>query len=153
MEMADAVGIVDGIPIYYGGDFWDSECDDIGYTGNFDGQSESSDYEDPHDFYRNEWLDSCGFHAPDGFYEFFPEDGEAQLPVSKCMPGTAVEEMATPVRLQQDSWGTSVSAVDIDPRPVMDFLGPPVVGVPQRWRILGFRTFRSTPRRILTPGQ
>ena len=54
---------------------------------------------------------------------------------------TAVEEMATPVRLQQDTWCASVSAVDIEPGPVMDFLGPPVVGVARRWRILGFRTF------------
>ena len=35
---------------------------------------------------------------------------------------TAVEETATPVRLQQDSWCASVSAADIDPGPVMDFL-------------------------------
>ena len=34
MEMADEVGTVDCIPIYYGGDYdglWDPECDDIGY--------------------------------------------------------------------------------------------------------------------------
>ena len=96
MEMADEVGTVDDI--YYGGDYdglWDPECDDIGYTGNFDGQSESSDYEYPRDFYRDEWLDWCDFNAPDGSYGFFPEDGEAQLPVSKCTPGTAVEETAT----------------------------------------------------------
>ena len=34
---------------------------------------------------------------------------------------------------------------DIDPGPLMDFLGPSVVEVPWRWRILGFRTFRSAP--------
>ena len=50
MEMADVMETVDGIPIYYGGDYdglWDPEYDDIGYMGNFDGQSESSDYEEP----------------------------------------------------------------------------------------------------------
>ena len=49
------VETVDGIPVYYGGDYdglWDPECDDVGYIGNFDGQSESSDYEDPGIFLR-----------------------------------------------------------------------------------------------------
>ena len=46
-------------------------------------------------------MDWCDFN-PDGSYGFFPEDGEAQLPVSKCTPVTAVEEMATPVQMQQD---------------------------------------------------
>ena len=50
---------------------------------------------------------------------------EAQLPVSNCASMTVVEETATPVRLQQDSWGASVSAADIDLGPGMDFLGPP----------------------------
>ena len=65
MEMVDEMGTVDVIPIYYCGDYdglWDHECDDIGYTGNFDGQSESSDYEDPRDFYRDEWI-FCGSNA------------------------------------------------------------------------------------------
>ena len=38
MEMVDVMETVDGIPIYYGGDYdslWDMECDDIGYMGNF----------------------------------------------------------------------------------------------------------------------
>ena len=118
IEMVDVVGTVGVIPIYYGGDYdglWDLECDDIGYIGNFDGQSESSDYEDPRDFYYDEWMDWFDFNAPDIYYGFSPEDGEAQLPVSKCTPVASVEETAAPVRLQQDLWGTSVSVADIDP--------------------------------------
>ena len=59
----------------------DPECDDIGYIGNFDGQSESSDYEDPRDFYYDEWMDWCDFNAPDESYGFFPEDGRPS-----CLP-------------------------------------------------------------------
>ena len=71
-------------------------------------------------------MDWCDFNnAPDGYYGFFPDDGKAQSPVFNCVSVTAVEEMAMTVRLQQDSWGASVSAADIDPGLVMDFLGPP----------------------------
>ena len=48
MKLADEVETVDGFPSYYGGDYdslCDPECDNIGYIGNFDGQS--SEYEDP----------------------------------------------------------------------------------------------------------
>ena len=93
-------------------------------------------------FYYDEWLDWCDCNASDGYHGFFLEDGEAQSPVSNCEYVTAVEEASTPVRLQQDAWCASVFAADIDPGPVMDFLPPPpppVVGVPWRWRILGFR--------------
>ena len=77
MKVADEVEAVDGIPVHYGGDYdglWDPGFTDVGYIGNFDGQSESSEYEDPQDF-------------------FYDEGGSV----------TAVEETATPVRLQQDS--------------------------------------------------
>ena len=52
-----------------------------------------------------------------------------------------VEESVTPVKLQQDSWGASVSVVDIDSGPVVDFLGPPAG---RRWGTYGFRTVRRT---------
>ena len=50
MKVADEVEAVDGIPVYYGGDYdglWDPGFTNVGYIGNFDGQSESSEYEDP----------------------------------------------------------------------------------------------------------
>ena len=81
---------VDGIPVYYSGDYDDS------------------DYEAPRDIFYEEWVDCCDFNAPDGYYVFFPDDGEAQSPVSNCASVTSVEKTATPVRLQQDSWGASV---------------------------------------------
>ena len=56
-------------------------------------QSESSD---PRDFYCDEWMDWCDFNPPDRYYGFSPEDGEAQLPVSKCTHVRAVEEATTP---------------------------------------------------------
>ena len=111
-----------------------------------------SDYEDPRDFYRDEWLDSCELNASDGSYGFFPEDGEAQLPVSKCTPGTAVEEMATPVRLQQDSWDTSVSLADIDLGPVMDFLGPPCCRGPTEMEDSRIPDFQEYPGADIDPG-
>ena len=37
--------------------------------------SESSDYEDPRDDYRDEWMEWCDFNGPDRYYGFSPEDG------------------------------------------------------------------------------
>ena len=54
MKVADQMETVDGIPVYYGGDYgglWDPEFDNVGYIGYFYGQSESSEYEDPRDFF------------------------------------------------------------------------------------------------------
>ena len=65
MIVADEVETVDGIPVYYGCDYDDS------------------DYEDPGYFYE-EWVDWCDFNAADGYYGFFPDDGEAQSPASSC---------------------------------------------------------------------
>ena len=53
----------------------------------------------PRNFFYKEWVDWCDFSVPHGYYGFFPEDGEAQSPVTNCASVTAVEEVATPVRL------------------------------------------------------
>ena len=101
VKMAEELGYrVDELPVYYGGDLWYPDGYDIGYNDNYDDQSELSDYEDPRDFVRDEWLDSCEFHVPDGSYFSVLEDGEAPLPVSKCTAGTDVEESTTPAKLQ-----------------------------------------------------
>ena len=101
MIVADEeVETVDGIPIYYGGDYDDSDYEDPRdevetvdgipvYSG---GDFDDSDYEDPRDIFYEEWVDWCDFNAPDGYYGFFPDDGEAQLPVSNCASMTAVED-------------------------------------------------------------
>ena len=87
-------------------------------------RSELSDYEDPRDLFRDEWLGSCE-HAPDGSYFAVPEFRQASSPVSGYMPGIDVEVSVTPVRLQQDSGDASVSAVDVTSGPEVDFLDPP----------------------------
>ena len=144
------MGTVDGILIYYGGDYdglWDPECDDIGYIDNFLNRLTMRTLGI---LLHDEWMDWCDF-KPDGSYGFFPLDGVAQLPVSKCTPVMAVEETATPVQMQQDSWGTSVSAADIDPRPVMNFLGAPVVGGPTEMEDSRILDFQECPGADIDP--
>ena len=96
--MAKELGCrVDELPVYYGGDLWRPDGSDFGYSDFYDDQSELSDYEDPRDFFRDEWLGSCEFHAPDGSY----------------------------FAVQQDSGYASVSAVDVTCSPEVDFMDPP----------------------------
>ena len=108
---------------------------DFGYSDCYDDQSELSDYEDPRDFFRDEWLDSCEFHAPDGSYFSVSEVGEASSPVSGYTAGTDVEVSVTPVKLQQDLGDASISAVYNTSGPVVDFLDPPppAVGAPRSY--------------------
>ena len=84
---------VDGMPVYYGGDFNDSDC------------------EDPRDIAYEDWVEWCVFNGPDGYCGFFPDDGEAQLPVIDCTSVMVVRETAAPIRLQQDSWDASFSGI------------------------------------------
>ena len=44
----------------------------------------------------------------------FPDDGEAQLPVTDCTTVMVVGETAEPRPLQQDSWDASASVADIE---------------------------------------
>ena len=85
---------VNELPIYYGGDLWNPDGSDFCYSDYYDDQSELSDYEDPRDFFRDEWLDSCEFHAPDVSYFSVSEVGEASLRSMDTSPGQ---------KLQQDS--------------------------------------------------
>ena len=86
---------VDGMPVYYGGDFNDSDC------------------EYPHDLAYEDWVDWYNFNAPEGCCVDFPDDGEAQLPNTKCAPVIMVGEVAQPARLRQDSLDESVPVMDI----------------------------------------
>ena len=90
---------VDELPVYCGGDLWNPDGSDFGYSDYYDDQSELSDYEDPRDFFRDEWLGSCE-HAPDGSYFDVPEVRKASSPVSGYKPGIDVEALVIPVRLQ-----------------------------------------------------
>ena len=86
--MAKELGCrVDELPVYYGGDLWNPDDSDIGYSDCYDDQSELSDYEDLRDFLHDEWLGSCEFHAPDESYFAVLEVGKASSPVSGYTPG------------------------------------------------------------------
>ena len=100
---------MDGMPVYYGGDFNYSDC------------------ENPRDIAYEDWVEWCDFNAPDGYCGFFPDDGEAQLPVTDWASVMVEGEMAELIRLRQDSWDASVSMADIDPGQVMDFLSPETI--------------------------
>ena len=86
---------VDGMPVYYGGDFNDSDC------------------EDPRDLAYEDWVDWYNFNAPEGCCVSFPDDGEARLPNTNCAPVMMVGEVAQPARLRQDSLDASVPVMDI----------------------------------------
>ena len=49
---------VDGMPVYYGGDFDDWDC------------------EDPRDLAYEDWVDWYNFNAPEGGYVDLPDKGE-----------------------------------------------------------------------------
>ena len=156
------------LPVYYGGDLWNLDGYDIGDTGNYDGQSESSDYEDLQDFFRDEWLDSCEFHAPDGYYFLVSEDGEPPFPVSKCTAGTDVEESATPCEIAAGFVGyicfgggylfqsgsrlfgapccRGPTDCQAHPGPVIDFLGPSCCRSPTESGYLRIWDFQECPR-------
>ena len=48
---------VDGMPVYYGGDLNDSDC------------------EDPRNLAYEDWVEWCDFNAPDGYCGFFRMTG------------------------------------------------------------------------------
>ena len=109
--MAKELGCrMDELLVYYGGDLWNPDGSDFGYSDYYDDQSELSDYEDPKDFFRDE---SCEFHSPDGSYFSISEVGKASSPVSGYTAGMDVEVSVTLVRLQQDSGDASVPAVKL----------------------------------------
>ena len=96
---------MDELPVYYGGDLWNPDGSDFGYSDYYDDQSELSNYEDPRDFFRDEWLESCEFHTPDGSYFSIWEVGKASSLVSGYTAGMDVKVSVTPVKLQQESGG------------------------------------------------
>ena len=94
--MAKELGCrVDELPVYYGGDLWNPDGSDFGHSDYYDDQSELSHYEDPRDFFRDEWLGSCEFHAPVGSYFAVPEVGTTSSPASGYTPGIDVEVSVT----------------------------------------------------------
>ena len=73
---------VDGMPVYYGGDLNDSDC------------------ENPCDIDYEAWVGWCDSDTLDRYCGFFPDDGETQLPVIDCTPVLRKGDMAEPLRLR-----------------------------------------------------
>ena len=70
--MAKELGCrVDELPIYYGGDLWNPDGSDFGYSDYYDDQSELSDYEDPQDFFAmSVWSRASFTHRTDHISQF-----------------------------------------------------------------------------------
>ena len=64
-----------GMPVYYCGDFNDSDC------------------EDPRDLAYEDWVDWYNLNAPEGCCVSFPDDVEARLPNTTCAPVMMVREI------------------------------------------------------------
>ena len=57
---------VDGMPVYYGGDLYDS------------------DWEDPRDLAYAHWVDSCDFDAPEEYGVDLPDVEDIELSKAGC---------------------------------------------------------------------
>ena len=86
---------VDGMPVYYGGDFNDSDC------------------EDPRDLAYEDWVDWYNFNAPEGCCVDLPDKGEVRLPNAMGAMVMMVGEVAQPAHVRQDLLETSVPVMDI----------------------------------------
>ena len=87
---------VDGMPVYYGGDLNDSDC------------------EDPHDLAYEDWLDWYNFSAPEGYCVDLPDTGDDRLPNAMGSVVMIVGEVAQPAHVRQDLLATSVPVMDIE---------------------------------------
>ena len=83
------------MPVYYGDDFNDSDC------------------EDPRDLAYEDWVDWYNFSAPEGCCVDLPDVGEVRLPNTMGATVMMVGEVAQPARLRQDLLEASVPVMDI----------------------------------------
>ena len=87
---------VDAMPVYYGGDFNDSEC------------------EDPRDLAYEDWFDWYNFNALEGCWVDLPDKGDDRLPNAMGSAVMIVGEVAQPAHVRQDLLVTSVPVMDIE---------------------------------------
>ena len=87
---------VDGMPVYYGGDFNDSDCED----------SRDLAYED--------WLDLYNLNAPEGCCVDLPEKGDDRLPNAMGSAVMMVGAVAQLAHVRQDLLVTSDPMMDIE---------------------------------------
>ena len=84
------------MPVYYGGDFNDSDC------------------EDPRDLAYEDWLDWYNFNAPEGCSVDLPDKGDVRFPKAMGSAVMIVGEVTRPAHVRQDLLATSVPVMDIE---------------------------------------
>ena len=87
--------MVDGMPVYYGGDFDDLDCDD------------------PLDLAYEDWVDWDNLNALEGCSVDLPDKEEVRLPNAMGAMVMMVGEVAQPAHVQQDLLETSLPVMDI----------------------------------------
>ena len=100
---------VHGMPVYYGGNLYDSDCETPG----------DNDY--------GTLADRCDSDIWDRYCGFPPDDEDAQLPVIICAPVLRGKHMDEPLRVWPDNWDASVSVVHVNPYPVVAVLSPETI--------------------------
>ena len=87
-----------GMPVYYGGDFNDSDC------------------EDPHDLAYEDWLDWYNLSAPEGCWVDLPDKGDDRLPNAMGSAVMIVGGVAQPAHVTCAGNGAHIAAESADPR-------------------------------------
>ena len=96
---------VDGMPVYYGGDCYDS------------------DWEDPHDLAYADWVDWSDFNAPEEYGVDLPDMEDIGLPKAVDATVMMVGEVASPGHESQELSSYSLPAADmVITEPVADIL-------------------------------
>ena len=112
---------VNGMPVYYGGNFDDSDC------------------EDPRDLAYEDWLDWYNFNALKGCCVDLPGKGNDQLPNALDSAVMMVGAAAQPAYVQQDLLATSVPMMDIE-------ITVPVGNIPMTWNDTPIAAESADPR-------
>ena len=94
------------MPVYYGGDLNDSDCESVG----------------DHDL--DTWEDWCDFDFRNGCYGFCPDTEHAQLPIIFSPQAFRGEDLGRPSQVRPDFWDVSVSGLQVIPDPVVTLVPP-----------------------------
>ena len=84
---------VGGMPVYYGGDLNDSDCESVG----------------DHDL--DTWEDWCDSDLRNRYYGFSPDTEHAQLPIIFSPQVFWGEDLGMPSQVRPDFWDASVSGL------------------------------------------
>ena len=94
------------MPVYYGGDRNDSDCESVG----------------DHDL--DTWEDWCDSDLRNRYYGFFPDTEHAQLPIIFSPQVFWGEDLGKPSQVRPDFWDASVSGLQVIPNPVVTLVPP-----------------------------